>query len=393
MKKMRNILLCLLLVLSGCSGSKEEKVVNEMGCTVGDSKSLKMYEQYTQIAPNLGFDTFVQLTAYVGKVSDFNEYWTIVKENWEYYDKLFDKYDSYSDVNNIKTINDNAGIAPVKVDEDLMEMLLLSKKYYEITNGAFDITMGPVLTIWHNYREEGEALNKEGKDGNLPTQAELEEAKKYVGWEYVELDEKNLTVYLTDANASLDVGGVAKGFAAEKIALKLECAGMVSGLVNAGGNIRAIGSNPNGESWSVGITNPNDYANPLSYEAIYYKESMSFVTSGDYLRYFTVGDTMYNHIISPFTLWPANNFRSVSINIKNSALADIYSTALFIQDYETGLKLSEDQKFDALWVVDMEDAIEAKYSEIIDYDENVKGIQLIANESALKHTGKLKNNY
>ncbi|MBR3840058.1 MAG: FAD:protein FMN transferase [Erysipelotrichales bacterium] len=393
MKKLRNILLCLLLILSGCSGTKENAEVNEMGCTVGSSKSLKVYEQYTQIAPNLGFDTFVQLTAYVEKVSDFNEYWTIVKENWEYYDKLFDKYDSFDGVNNIKTINDNAGIAPVKVDDDLMEMILLSKKYYEITDGAFDITMGPVLEIWHNYREEGEALNKDGKDGRLPTQTELDEAAKYVGWNYVEIDEANQTVYLTDKNASLDVGGVAKGFAAEKIALKLECAGMVSGLVNAGGNIRAIGSNPNGEAWSVGITNPNDYTNPLSYEAIYYKESMSFVTSGDYLRYYTVGDVMYNHIISPYTLWPANNFRSVSINIKNSALADIYSTSLFIQDYETGLKLSEEQGFDALWVVDIEDAFEAEYSEIIDYDEKVKGIQLVANESAVSHTGKLKNNY
>lgn len=393
MKKIIYMILSCILVLSGCSSKKESETVNEMGCKVGSSQSLKVYEHYTQVAPDLGFDTFVQLTAYVSKVSDFNEYWNIVLENWEYYDHLFDKYDNYDGVNNIKTINDNAGIAPVKVDDDLMEMILLSKEYYEITEGAFDITLGPVLSIWHEYREEGTALNEEGKDGNLPTQEELEEANQYVGWEYVEIDETNQTIYLTNEHASLDVGGVAKGFAAEKIAQKLECAGMVSGFLNAGGNIRSIGSNPNGESWSVGITNPNDYTNTKSYEALYYKESMSFVTSGDYLRFYTVDGVMYNHIISPFTLWPANNFRSVSINIKNSALADIYSTSLFILDYDSGLKLSNEKGFDALWVVDEDQAFEAEYSEIIDYEENVKGIQLVANKSAVSHTSKLKTKY
>lgn len=393
MKRLIKIMMCVLL-LSGCSNSTDinKSTINELGCVVEDASTLKTYDKFSNV--NLsGFDTYIQLIAYVPSASEFAEYWNIVVENWEHYDKLFDKYDTFEDVNNIKTINDNAGIKPVEVEADLMELILLSKEYYEITNGAFDITLGPVLEIWHNYREEGQALNEQGLDGNLPTQAELEEANKYVGWQYVEIDEENSTIYLTHPKASLDVGGVAKGFAAEKIARQLECAGVVSALLDAGGNIRAIGHNPNGNPWTVGVSNPNDFSNSLSYEATQYSESMSFVTSGDYLRYYMVDGKRYSHLVSPYTLWPAENFRSVYINVPNSALADIYSTALFVLDYESGLELSNNRNFGAIWIVDEENSFEAEYSDIMDYSEDVKPVQLVANKYALEHTVMMKEKY
>lgn len=367
MKKLVIYISCALLLLSGCA-SKKEKVMyeNELGCKVYDPSNLKIYDKFNEGFTGV-FDTVIQLTVYTDKASKYNEYYQATYDGFNHYNQLFDKYHTYEGVNNIKTINDNAGVAPVSVDPELMEMLVLSKEWYEKSNGAFDITLGPVLTIWHNYREEAAELAKLGLDGNVPTYDELQEAAQFVGWQYVELDEENLTVYINHPNASIDVGGVAKGFAAEKVAQQLECMGVNSGILNAGGNIRTIGRKPNGEAWSIGIQHPDkSLISSESIDSVRYKESMSSVTSGDYERYYMVDGVRYHHIISPFTLYPAEYYRSTSVNIKDSRLADILSTTMFILPYEEGEKVIHEAGGLGIWVSEEEKAFDAEHSEVID---------------------------
>ncbi|MBR5121407.1 MAG: FAD:protein FMN transferase, partial [Oscillospiraceae bacterium] len=158
------------------------------------------------------------------------------------------------------------------------------------------------------------------------------------------------TVYISDSMASLDVGAVAKGYAVVKVVEKLKLMGADSVALNAGGNIATIGTKPNGELWTTGITNPDK----ASFESLACRVKIgeiSLVTSGDYERYFVSGDKNYHHIIDPDTLMPADYFASVSIFTKDSALADALSTALFCMPYEDGLKLIEDIKnVDVLWI-------------------------------------------
>lgn len=330
-----------------------------------------------------GFDTAIAFTAYVEKTSQFNDYFDVVKSEFLNYHKLFDKYNNYEGINNLKTINDNAGIQPVEVDPVMIEMLLLSREYYDISTGVFDITLGPVLKVWHEYREEGELLNAAGEDGKVPTQEELEVANQCVGWKFVEIDETKNTVYLNNACSSLDVGGVAKGFATEKVAQTLEGLGLQAGIVNAGGNIRLIGAKPNGENWWVGIQNPDASIDSASLDSTGYKEAMSMVTSGDYQRYYTVGDEIYHHIINPKTLQPGRLYRAASIIIKDSGLADIMSKIAFLLPYEESKAIIEAQGGNAIWVTEEEHAFDAPHSEIVD------GYYIAVTEGVLPHIRKL----
>lgn len=331
-----------------------------------------------------GFDTFFALQGMPLEDEEFNEVFTEASETFSYYNKLFDIYNDYDGINNIKTINDNAGIQAVEVDDVIIEMLNEAKYFYELSDGEFDITMGALLKVWHNYRDEGIDLNAENKYGKVPTLEELEEAAQYSGWEYVEIDEENNTVYITDSNVSLDVGGIAKGFTTEKIAQQLENEGYTTGAVNAGGNNRTLGQKYNGSAWNVGIQNPKGSDSLL---VVSYDGKCSFVTSGDYERYYVAEDgNSYHHIIDPETLYPAVNFHSVSIITEDSGVADCLSTTLFTLSYEEGLEVLNKYKeehpdtfLEAIWILDEDSEIDTEYKHVSDeqlivYTEGLEGM-------------------
>lgn len=317
-------------------------------------------------ASSLGFDTVITLLGYTKSEAEFNKYFTQMKKEFDYYNQLFDKYNNYEGVNNLKTINDQAGKEPVVVDEAIIELLLLAKEFHGLTNGAFDATMGATMKVWHNYREQGQELNGMGEENTpVPTIAELQESAQYSGWEYVEIDETNHTVFITDEHVSLDVGGIAKGFATEKVAQSLEASGLKAGAVNGGGNVRLIGTKPNKEPWGTGVGNPDDLS-ASSVTVIHTDGGTSIVTSGDYQRYYISNGTIYSHIIDPDTLFPAKHFRSVSIVTKNSGYADILSTALFVMDLDEGMKFVEtfnashpEDEIGVIWLFDTKDMPES----------------------------------
>ncbi len=290
------------------------------------------------------FDTVTQIIAYTATQSDFKELEAIAFKELERYHKLFDAYNTYEGVNNIKTINDNAGKAPVKVEKDLFDLLTFSKQIYKATAGKTNIAMGSVLYLWHEHRN----YSLENPDTSTPEMSKLVEKNQHTDIEKLVLDEENLTVFLQDSEMRLDVGAIAKGFVADKIATLLRSLGYDSVAISLGGNVITIGKRADGNDWSIGIQDPFDQnGTVLSTKLV----DTSLVTSGDYERFYYHEGKKYHHIIDPDTLMPAEYFSSVSIVCKTSTMADALSTALFCMPYEQGLALVEGlDSVEALWI-------------------------------------------
>ncbi|SFG48131.1 FAD:protein FMN transferase [Oribacterium sp. WCC10] len=252
--------------------------------------------------------------------------------------QLFDIYNDYEGMNNLKTVNDNAGKQPVKVDKELIDLIKWGKEVYTLTDGKLNIAYGAVLKLWHDKREIG--MNDPSK-GELPDENALKEAAKHTNIDDVIIDEEAGTIFLKDPEMSLDVGGIGKGYATEDAAKLIESAGSDSFMLNMGGNLRAIGLKNNTEKWVCPVENPTFRDNQTGdqYSVITYLDNVSLVTSGDYERYYVVDGKRYHHIIDPDTLYPATYHRSVTILTHDSALADALSTALFCMSIEDGKKL------------------------------------------------------
>ena len=336
MKKI--ILLVLCFLLSACSQPQKQK---------------SLYQSSTLQA---GFDTVITLKLYAESEEKFNETFQMAGGIFLYFHKLFDKYNDY-DVNNIKTINDNAGIQPVKVEQPIIDLLLLAKQYSETSNNQFNVTLGPVLELWHNVREKAE----NNQPYTLPTEAELNKANVCSGWDKVEIDDEADTVYLNDSCASLDVGAIAKGYTTQIVADYLKSEGYTNGIIDAGGNIQFLGNKITNEPWLVGIVTPS-LTDQNSLVRLNINEDYSFVTSGDYQRYFIYNDEIMHHIIDPDTLYPSKHARSVTILTKNSGVADILSTTLYTMTYQEGKdlinKLNQSGiQAEVVWIYDTLDEI------------------------------------
>ena len=311
----------------------------------------KEYETRSAAISYSYFNTVSLLSSY-GDTSEeeFESYVKISDETLGYYHKLFDIYYEYSGINNIRTINKNAGKNPVVVDEELVVFLEYCKQLYTITQEKTNIMLGSVLKIWHDSRTLASENDGVLDESFLPDAATLTEAAKHTSMDSLIIDREAKTVYISDPEASIDVGAIAKGYAAKKLADKLKVLGADSLVLNAGGNIITIGKKPDGSKWVTGITNPDKKAENFVICKVQIGET-SLVTSGDYERYFICGDKKYHHIIDPTTLFPADYFSSVSIFTADSALADALSTALFSMSYEDGFALvNEIGGVEVIWI-------------------------------------------
>ena len=326
----------LLVILTGCP-----KTAN-----MGDSQSLKNPDGIGKSFFEY-FDTVSYVYSYAGDGTEtLDENCEIVGDILSEYHKLFDIYYEYSGINNLCTVNKNAGGEPIEVSPKLIEFLKYAEELYTLTNGKMNIMMGSVLKLWHDERTYAASNPQSAK---IPTNDALTEASKYVGFEFLEIDEENNTVRITDKNARIDVGALGKGYATEKAAQALIAKGVEHYVLNIGGNIRIIGTKVNGESWKTGVKNPE---NPnYEYSAYLNLADTSCVTSGDYERYFTVDGKKYHHIIDGDTNMPAEYFSSITVICEDSGLADALSTALFCMSYEDGLTLVESiDGVGALWI-------------------------------------------
>ena len=318
LKKMISFAMCLSLILLSFASCKEKE----------PAVQAKSYYEY--------FDTVSTVLSYKGdSEAEFYQNCEIVANVLGDYHKMLDIYYEYSGINNLKTINKNAGIAPVEVDERLIDFLIFSKAMYTLTNGKNNIAMGSVLKLWHDCRTDASS-NPSG--AKIPSLEELEDAALHCDISDLIIDTEANTVYIQDPRMQLDVGAIGKGYATERAAEALMDAGVTSYVLNIGGNIRAIGTKPSGDGWETGITHPNKSSDERFISKVNI-ENTSLVTSGDYERFYTVEGVKYHHIIDPSTLMPAAYFSSVSIFTTDGGLADALSTALFCMSYEDGLAL------------------------------------------------------
>lgn len=288
-------------------------------------------------------DVFDTVTTIVGRAENQEAFSSAAKEIHDAlleYHRLFDIYHDYDGLVNLKTVNEQAGIAPLTVDDRIIQLLLECKRIAEFTDGKVNAAMGSVLKLWHQARTD--SLN-DPENAYLPDQTALEEAAKHMDFNCVVIDEAKSTVFFTDPLVQLDVGAIAKGWAMEQVA-KTAPEGL---LISVGGSVRATGAkDESGTAWKVGVQNPDGdgYLRTVSITG------GCIATSGDYQRTYTVGDKAYHHIIDPATLYPSQLWRSVTVYCADAGMADALTTALFLLPRDAGQSLLDQFDAQALWV-------------------------------------------
>jgi thiamine biosynthesis lipoprotein len=318
------------------------------GCSVPDEYTKYTYQFYGT------FDTLVQFVGYARSQAEFDGYAKKGEARFVELNRLFDVYNGYEGLANAKTVNDRAGIAPVAVAKELVDLIAMAKEWYGKTGGKCSIALGPVTSVWKKYRDRA---NEDPAFAQVPPMAELQEAAGHCDLSKVVVDRAAGTVYLAEKGMALDLGAVAKGYACEIVANEFEAMGLASVIVDGGGNIRLMGRPLDGlrKRWGVGIQNPDgDAQNPSDTPLdIVFLHDTSFVTSGDYQRFYTVEGKRYCHLVDPVTLMPATYFRAVAVSYPDSGIADFMSTTLFLMPYEQGRALAESiPSLEAVWILD-----------------------------------------
>jgi len=323
MRRALSGLLVLLLLLTGCAGNAEPE-----------------RKRYTATYLTL-FDTVTSVVGFADSEEAFRQTTQKIHDEMLVYHQLFDIYNDYEGLNNLKTVNDNAGIAPVTVDRRIIDLLLDCKTYHEATGGKVNVAMGSVLYLWHEARNAG---MDDPANAVLPDAQKLQEAALHTDIRNVIIDEEASTVYLSDPAMRLDVGAIAKGWSVQRV-----CENSPEGLlISVGGNVFSTGAKDEaGTPWVVGVQDPDGGENYLHTLYLTYG---SAVTSGDYQRAYVVDGELYHHIIDPATLYPSTLWRSVTIVCPDSGLADALSTALFVLPREDGQQLLEQFQAEAMWV-------------------------------------------
>lgn len=312
MKKQIVASVTCLLLLSGCQG------------TLMSSQS----DFYAM-------DTFMTVTAYDENSKTAENARVEIEQRVNALDQLMSRQRKESDLSKLNA----AGGAPVQVNHELYEALETALAYAEMTDGAYDPTTAVLSDLWGIGTDHP----------RVPTQQEIDDALKRVGWKNVHLLE-NDWVQL-DNGVQIDLGGIGKGWAANDAAAICRTAGdTVRVLAQLGGNIIGIGQNPNNPNgtWSIGIADPDHDANWIATIAV---TDESVVTSGDYERFFVQDDKRYHHIFDPKTGYPADTgLRSVTVVDADSAKADALTTALFVMGLEQGMEFCQVHKIKAVFV-------------------------------------------
>jgi len=314
-------------------------------CQVEKPKTRRSYTFYDT------FDTFVVLTAYTASDAAFDEAAALCESEFRRYHELFDPYNHSDRVNNIYNLNAGAWKAPMPVDKELMELLVKCRDLQKQLPGGVNIAMGRMLRLWHDARSDAEY---DPFNAYVPAMEKLQQAAQHSNIDDLVLDEENLTVFYRDEQLRLELGAVAKGFAAEKVGRKMaELLPHFS--LNAGGNI-VTGKAPGGTTghWKAGIQNPDMpiFSDEETQLCTIWLEDQSLVTSGDYQRYYYVGEERYHHIIDEKTCMPAQSVRAVSVLARESMMADYLSTTAFVLPYEESRAMIDALPgVEALWVL------------------------------------------
>lgn len=239
-------------------------------------------------------------------------------------EKLLTTYDPLSQTNQV---NDQAGIRPVKVDREVLDLIERSIRISSITQGAFDITYGSVdKRLWNFDKTMTE----------LPDAATAKKSVRLINYKNILVDKNQSTVFLKEKGMRIGFGGIGKGYAAEMAKSVMQQNGVTNGIVNASGDLVTWGLQPDGKPWAVGIANPNDITKSFSWLKI---SNMAIATSGNYEKFVMIGGKKYSHTINPKTGLPVHGIKAVTIISPNAEVADAMATPVMIMGIRVGLDM------------------------------------------------------
>ena len=304
------ILVTCLVIITGCKSSGSSDI---------PKKALPISENY------FIFDTVVSIRVYDERMSA--SHFAEIKKLLEHINETMNRFEEDSEVTKI---NQFAGSSAVQVSKETFHIIKTAKEYAERSSGKFDPTVGPLVDLW--------AIGNGGT--KAPSHAAIEEAMKLVDYKKLLLDESRLSVQLKESDMTLDLGAIAKGYAADVVADYLQKQGFMSAIIDLGGNIIAMGSKPDQSPWSIGIQSPEEKRG--AFIGTLLVRDKTIVTSGVYERYFIDNGQVYHHVLDPFTGYPARNeLASTTIITDNSMNADAMSTAVFVQGLQAGMAFIE----------------------------------------------------
>ena len=244
----------------------------------------------------------------------------------------FERLDSllsvWKDGSDVVRINQAAGIEPVVVSRETLEVLKAALEASAMTNGKFDITFGALSDIWKFDHDQ---------DNRVPTRASIDARVRLVDWRAVEVNPLARTAFLKRRGMRIHLGGIGKGYAVDRAVTILKDQGFVDFLIQSGGDMYAAGTN-NGTPWKLGVADPR--GNHDAFAAVEIRDA-TFSTSGDYERSFMKDGVRYHHLIDPGNGRPARRSRSVTIMAASAMLADVLSTGVFIMGAGSGMPLIE----------------------------------------------------
>jgi FAD:protein FMN transferase len=225
---------------------------------------------------------------------------------------------NYRPSSELSRLNQEAGRGPVAVSEELFGLLEACRQYHQASEGAFDISVGPLMKIWGFYKGSG----------RLPHRAEIRGVKGRIGFEKVTLDGSNRTVRFTREGMELDPGGIGKGYAVDRMVAILKSANIRSALISAGSSsIYALGAPPNEKGWKISIRHPRDLSRQVDEVVL---TDMSLATSGTSEKFFRAEGRLYSHIMDPRTGYPAQGMLSVSVIAPRALDSEAWTKPVFI---------------------------------------------------------------
>jgi len=244
--------------------------------------------------------------------------------------EIDDRMSAFKCNSEISKINNNAGGYAQEISEDTLFVIKKAMQYSELSTGAFDPTVRPLVALWGIGTE----------NASIPEEKKIKETLPLVNYRDIIIDEKNHTVKLNHANQSIDLGSIAKGYAADEVADILHRNGVASAIIDLGGNIYALGYKPDGTKWDIGIQDP--LGSRESYIGVANVADKSVVTSGNYERYFLSNGKRFHHILDPRNGYPSENgLISATIISDFSIDGDALTTCIYVMGIEKGMKLLE----------------------------------------------------
>ncbi len=292
------------------------------GCSAGNNKK---YNIRSEINSQLG--TITELSIYDGGSEN------VLTQAFDLISSLENSLSRNISSSEISEININAGISPVKVSHNTFFIIEKSIYYSELTNGLFDITIGPLVSLWGIGTEKAK----------IPSQKEIDTVLSLVDYKNIKLTQSDNSVFLEKKGMKIDLGAIAKGFIADKVCELFKQDGVKSAIINLGGNVMLLGKKPGGKLFKIGIQDPFDKRGvPLG---IFEGENISIVTSGIYERYYEKDSIKYHHILDPKTGYPVDNdIMGISVITEKSVDGDALSTSLFMLGSKGAIDLVEKLK-------------------------------------------------